>query len=102
MCIRDSARTFGFAREAAALRAAGLAVGAGEANAIVYDDEGPRTSLRGPDEPARHKALDALGDLYLLGRPFQGRLELDRAGHTLHHMLMTQIQDPADPLERPR
>lgn len=85
------ARTFGFSREAGALRAAGLALGATERNAIVFDEEGARTPLRGPDEPARHKALDALGDLYLLGRPFDAHLEIDRAGHGLHHMLMTTI-----------
>lgn len=86
-----SARTFGFEREAAALRAAGLAAGAGDENAIVFGDEGPRVALRSPDEPVRHKALDALGDLYLLGRPFDGALVIDRGGHTLHHALMSDI-----------
>lgn len=85
------ARTFGFERDAAALRAAGLVAGVGDENAIVFGDEGPRVALRWPDEPVRHKVLDALGDTYLLGRPFDGVLEIDRGGHTLHHRLMTQI-----------
>lgn len=89
------ARTFGFARDAAALRAAGLAAGVSDENAIVFGEEGPSTPLRFPDEPVRHKVLDALGDLYLLGRPFAGALEIDRGGHALHHALMTQIL--ADP-----
>jgi UDP-3-O-[3-hydroxymyristoyl] N-acetylglucosamine deacetylase len=86
-----AARTFGFARDAAALRAAGLAAGASDANAIVFGDDAPRVPLRFPDEPVRHKALDALGDLYLLGRPFAGRLEIRRGGHALHHRLVTVL-----------
>ncbi len=80
------ARTFGFAADADALRAAGLAAGASPANAIVFGDDAPPV-LRRPDEPVRHKALDALGDLYLLGRPFAGRLRVTRGGHALHHAL---------------
>lgn len=91
-----AARTFGFAAEAEALRAAGLARGAGAQNAIVFDDHGPTQPLRFPDEPVRHKALDALGDLYLLGRPFAGRLHLERAGHELHGRLVRALSDPRD------
>ena len=97
-----AARTFGFERDAASLRAAGLALGVGDENAIVFGNEGPRTPLRFADEPARHKALDALGDLYLLGRPFDGLLEIDRGGHTLHHELMTEILADPSPLDAPR
>jgi UDP-3-O-[3-hydroxymyristoyl] N-acetylglucosamine deacetylase len=86
-----AARTFGFARDAAALRAAERAAGASEANAIIFGDDAPTVPLRFPDEPVRHKALDALGDLYLLGRPFAGRLEIRRGGHALHHRLVTAI-----------
>jgi UDP-3-O-[3-hydroxymyristoyl] N-acetylglucosamine deacetylase len=85
------ARTFGFAAEAEALRAAGLARGAGPENAIVFGDDGPLQPLRFPDEPVRHKALDALGDLYLAGRPFDGTLRVERAGHDLHVRLVRML-----------
>ncbi|MDZ7708129.1 MAG: UDP-3-O-acyl-N-acetylglucosamine deacetylase [Trueperaceae bacterium] len=90
-----AARTFGFARDAATLRAAGLASGAKPENAIVFGDDAPLEPLRFPDEPVRHKALDALGDLYLLGRPFAGRLRVRRGGHDLHHRLVTRIVSSA-------
>lgn len=83
-----SARTFGFEADAEALRAAGHALGASHENAIVFGDAGPLRPLRCVDEPVRHKALDALGDLYLLGSPFDGRLVVERGGHGLHHTLM--------------
>jgi UDP-3-O-[3-hydroxymyristoyl] N-acetylglucosamine deacetylase len=86
-----AARTFGFAHEQQVLHATGRARGASDANAIVFDDDAPRVPLRFPDEPARHKALDALGDLYLLGRPFAGRLEIWRGGHALHYDLVTAL-----------
>ena len=85
------ARTFGFARDAGALYAAGLAGGAKRENAIVFGDHAPLEPLRFPDEPVRHKALDALGDLYLLGRPFAGRLRVRRGGHDLHQRLVSRI-----------
>ncbi|MEX2502128.1 MAG: UDP-3-O-acyl-N-acetylglucosamine deacetylase [Trueperaceae bacterium] len=91
-----AARTFGFARDAERLHAAGLARGSSERNAIVYHDDGPLPSLRCPDEPVRHKALDALGDLYLLGAPFAGRLVLHRAGHDLHHALVRRLASLGD------
>ena len=89
------ARTFGFAAEAEALRAAGLALGAGPENAIVFGDDGPLQPLRFPDEPVRHKALDALGDLYLAGRPFAGTLCVERAGHGLHVRLVRMLNGSA-------
>lgn len=86
------ARTFGFARDAAALRAAGRALGAGLHNAAVFDDAGrPLDPLRHPDEPARHKWLDLLGDLALLGRPLRARVEAYAAGHALHHRLVRAL-----------
>ncbi len=85
------ARTFGFARDAERLRAAGLALGSSERNAIVYHDDAPPPPLRFPDEPVRHKALDALGDLYLLGVPFAGRVEVRRGGHDLHLALVKRL-----------
>lgn len=78
------ARTFGFLHELTALQAQGLATGASPAHVIVYDQEGPLTELRTVDEPVRHKALDALGDFYLLGRPLAGTLAVARGSHSAH------------------
>ena len=76
-------RTFGFLHEVEALRQAGLARGGSIENVVVFDGEvllNPE-GLRRPDEPVRHKALDAVGDLYLLGAPIIGRYDGVRAGH---------------------
>lgn len=80
------ARTFGLAGELSALRAAGLARGATTDNALLLDRGGPAfgAALRFSDEPVRHKVLDAVGDLALLGAPIDGRLRLHLAGHRLH------------------
>lgn len=84
------ARTFGDARDLARLQAVGLGLGASLANTLAFADgrflnaEG----LRFADEPVRHKALDVLGDLALLGRPLQGRLSAERPGHGLTHALL--------------
>lgn len=78
------ARTFGFMHEVEALRRVGLAAHVTLENAIVYGDEGPLTPLRHRDEPVRHKALDALGDLFLLGRPLEGELDIVRGSHSSH------------------
>ena len=86
-------RTFGFLHEVEALRAAGLARGGGLENAVVFGDgrvlnpEG----LRRPDECVRHKVLDAIGDLYLLGAPMLGRYEGVYAGHTLNNALVRAL-----------
>lgn len=83
------ARTFGFVGEVEALRAAGLARGAGLHNAVAID--GGRVvnpeGLRFPDECVRHKMLDALGDLYVLGAPLLGRYAARRPGHALNNAL---------------
>ena len=79
-----SARTFGFLSELEALRARGLATAAGPENAIVFGDEAPLQPLRYSDEPVRHKALDWLGDSFLLGRPLLGQLEVVRGSHGAH------------------
>lgn len=91
------ARTFGFAADAARLRRGGRAEGADDGNAIVYDDDGPRTPLRAPDEPVRHKALDALGDLHLLGRPLEARVTIVRGTHRLHAELLDALARTAPP-----
>ncbi len=79
------ARTFGFAREVAQLRARGLARGGSLHNAVVLDDTGILSGpLRFRDEFVRHKVLDLIGDLMLLGRPLQGHIHARKAGHALH------------------
>ena len=87
------ARTFGFLREVEMLRAAGLAKGGSMENAVVMgetqvlNEEG----LRFPDEFVRHKMLDAVGDLSLLGMPFIGHLVADKSGHKLNHILVGEV-----------
>ena len=78
------ARTFGFLKDLEMLREKGLATHVTAENAIVFDNTGPLTPLRSADEPVRHKALDALGDLFLLGRPLTGRLAITRGSHHSH------------------
>jgi UDP-3-O-[3-hydroxymyristoyl] N-acetylglucosamine deacetylase len=79
-----SARTFGFLKEVEWMRQQGLALGGSLDNAIVIGDTGPLNALRFDDEFVRHKILDAVGDLALLGHPLLGRLEATKAGHALH------------------
>jgi len=79
------ARTFGFLREVEELRSRGLARGGSLQNAVVLDDDGILSGpLRFRDEFVRHKVLDLLGDLALLGRPLIGRIHARKAGHALH------------------
>lgn len=79
------ARTFGFLREVEELRARGLARGGSLQNAVVLDDQGILSGpLRFRDEFVRHKILDLLGDLVLLGRPLVGRIHARKAGHAMH------------------
>jgi UDP-3-O-[3-hydroxymyristoyl] N-acetylglucosamine deacetylase len=86
------ARTFGFMKDFAGLRGMGLIRGGSVENAIVLDDE---TILNGPlrfqDEFGRHKALDLIGDLALVGRPLQARIVAHKAGHALHTQLVTRL-----------
>jgi UDP-3-O-[3-hydroxymyristoyl] N-acetylglucosamine deacetylase len=82
-------RTFGFLAEVQALREAGLARGGSLENVVVIDGDrilNPE-GLRRPDEFVRHKALDAVGDLYVLGAPLLGRFEGIYAGHALNNLL---------------
>lgn len=92
------ARTFGFLDQVEALRARGLARGGSLENAILVD--GARVvneeGLRFPDEFVRHKALDCVGDLYLLGHPLLGRMEGERVGHLLNSKLaLALLADPS-------
>jgi UDP-3-O-[3-hydroxymyristoyl] N-acetylglucosamine deacetylase len=86
-----SARTFGFLKDYEALRSQGLASHVSLENAIVFDENGPLSPLRFPNEPVRHKALDVLGDFFLLGKPLLGRLEVARGSHAAHVTFMKQL-----------
>ncbi|HVT43110.1 MAG TPA: UDP-3-O-acyl-N-acetylglucosamine deacetylase [Thermoanaerobaculia bacterium] len=86
------ARTFGFLRDVEHLRAAGLARGGSIENCIVLDDQGVVSGgLRFRDEFVRHKVLDLLGDLALLGRPLVGEITANRAGHALHSKFVATL-----------
>lgn len=92
-CDAAKARTFGFLQDAERLKAQGLALGACLENTLVFDGQTPlnRKGLRYQNEVARHKWLDLLGDLYLLGRPLIGHVTAFRAGHKLHHRFMAAL-----------
>jgi len=86
-------RTFGFLKDVEALRAMGLARGGSMDNCVVIDGDrvlNPE-GLRRPDEFVRHKALDAIGDLYVLGGPILGRFEGVLAGHSLNNALVRAL-----------
>ncbi len=79
------ARTFGFLRDVETLRRSGLALGGSLENAVVIGETGVlNNKLRFEDEFVRHKVLDAIGDLALLGAPLIGHFEAQKAGHALH------------------
>jgi UDP-3-O-[3-hydroxymyristoyl] N-acetylglucosamine deacetylase len=87
-----AARTFGFLREEQAMRNMGLIRGASEANVIVLTDRGVKNGpLRFPDEFVRHKVLDLIGDLALLGKQVLGRIVADCAGHAMHTALVARM-----------
>ncbi len=90
------ARTFGFLADEARLRAIGLIRGVSHENAIVLNHErvvnGP---LRFADEFGRHKALDLIGDLALVGQPLKGLVVAHKAGHALHTQLVTRLLNDA-------
>lgn len=90
------ARTFGFVKDVEKLRAAGLARGGSIENCIVLDDDGIMNGpLRFRDEFVRHKILDLLGDLALIGRPIVGEITATRAGHALHSRFVAAILEAA-------
>ena len=88
-----AARTFGFAHEVEALRQAGLARGGSLENAVVIDGDEILNpgGLRMEREFVRHKALDAIGDLYVLGAPLLARYEGRRSGHALNNALVRAL-----------
>ncbi len=87
------ARTFGFLKDVDRLKKQGLALGGSLENAIVFDDDSilNRDGLRFADECVRHKILDFLGDLLLLGKPVLGHFRIHRAGHALHHRFLNVL-----------
>jgi UDP-3-O-[3-hydroxymyristoyl] N-acetylglucosamine deacetylase len=91
------ARTFGFDRDLAQLRDMGLIRGASLENAVCFDGDRVMnpSGLRFPDECCRHKALDLIGDLALIGRPLLGHVIAERAGHAMHAALVARIMSDA-------
>ena len=91
-----AARTVGFLKEVEWLRQNGLALGGSLENAIVIGDAGVLNALRFEDEFVRHKILDAVGDLSLVGHPIVGHVVAHRAGHALHTALAAQLLEERD------
>src|SRR5581483_3707078 len=86
------ARTFGYLHEIEALRARGLALGGSLENALVFGPDGPLQPLRWPDEAVRHKVLDLIGDLALLGAWPQCEIVAIKSGHELHAALARELR----------
>jgi UDP-3-O-[3-hydroxymyristoyl] N-acetylglucosamine deacetylase len=91
------ARTFGFDRDLDQLREMGLIRGASLSNAVCFTESGVLNpeGLRFADECCRHKALDLIGDLALIGRPLLGHVIAERAGHYMHTALVAKIMSDA-------
>jgi UDP-3-O-[3-hydroxymyristoyl] N-acetylglucosamine deacetylase len=90
------ARTFGFLKEVEMLRQRGLALGGSLDNAIVLGETGALNALRFEDEFVRHKILDVIGDLTLVGHPVIGHLVAHRGGHALHTAFAAKILEETD------
>jgi UDP-3-O-acyl-N-acetylglucosamine deacetylase len=87
------ARTFGFLKDIEKLQSMGLVSGGKVTNCILIDDEKIiNTDLRFPDELARHKILDILGDFYLLGRPLRGAITAHMTGHSDNIALLRELR----------
>jgi UDP-3-O-[3-hydroxymyristoyl] N-acetylglucosamine deacetylase len=88
-----SARTFGFVKDIGWLQSQGLAQGGRFNNFVLFSETGPiNCELRFKDEPVRHKILDAIGDLYLLGRPLQARITACMTGHSDNIALLQSLR----------
>jgi UDP-3-O-[3-hydroxymyristoyl] N-acetylglucosamine deacetylase len=87
------ARTFGFTKDVEMMRANGLALGGGLDNAIVMDDYKVLNAdgLRYDDEFVKHKILDAMGDLYLVGKPLLASYSAFRSGHAMNNKLLREL-----------
>ena len=95
------ARTFGFMQDVEAMRSAGLALGGSLQNAIVLDETRILNSegLRYDNEFAKHKVLDAIGDLYLLGHPLIGKYTAFKSGHALNNAVSRALLERTDAWE---
>jgi UDP-3-O-[3-hydroxymyristoyl] N-acetylglucosamine deacetylase len=95
------ARTFGFKRDVERMHRAGLALGGSLENAVVVDDFNILNpdGLRYPDEFVRHKILDAVGDLSLIGMPVIGHFSAVKSGHALNHQLVRKLLADEDAFE---
>ena len=95
------ARTFGFTKDVEMLRSNGLALGGGLDNAIVMDDYKVLNSddLRYDDEFVKHKILDAMGDLYIIGKPFIASYTAFRSGHAMNNQLIRALLAQPDAYE---
>jgi len=95
------ARTFGFTKEVEYMRSKGLALGGGLDNAIVMDDTKVLNAggLRYDDEFVKHKILDAMGDLYLVGKPLLAAYSAFRSGHALNNKLLRELMSRPDAWE---
>ena len=96
-----SARTFGFTHEIEILRKANLALGGSLCNAIVLTPDGMLNEepLRFDDEFVRHKILDIIGDVALLGLPVQAKITAEKSGHAVHAALMAKLLKTEDAWE---
>ncbi len=91
------ARTFAQASEVERILSRGLALGGASDNCVIFGEDGPvNTELRFADEPVRHKALDAIGDLGLLGAPLWAYVEVERGGHQLHYAMVELLRQRTD------
>jgi len=101
--VRDiaRARTFGFTKDVEMLRTSGLALGGGLDNAIVMDDYKVLNSdgLRYDDEFAKHKILDAIGDLFVIGKPLLAAYSAFRSGHGMNNQLLRALLEQPDAWE---
>ena len=95
------ARTFGFTKDVEMMRANGLALGGGLDNAIVMDDYKVLNAdgLRYDDEFVKHKILDAMGDLYLIGKPLLAAYSAFRSGHAMNNLLLRELLNQPDAWE---
>ena len=95
------ARTFGFTKDVEMMRANGLALGGGLDNAIVMDDYKVLNSdgLRYDDEFVKHKILDAMGDLYIVGKPLLAAYSAFRSGHAMNNLLLRELLSQPDAYE---
>jgi UDP-3-O-[3-hydroxymyristoyl] N-acetylglucosamine deacetylase len=95
------ARTYGFLRDLGTMRKNGLALGGSLDNAIVVGKRGTVNGLRFKDEFVRHKVLDLIGDLALLGRPIHGHVIARNGGHALNFQLVVAIEHALRLAHRP-